>query len=122
MYREMVQFLSQGQVTEFLCVGGLMSHYVGDAGQPLDVSMLHHGHPDQPQEQPVHSKYETEMVDRFAVDLLAKTNHLLENQVSTSDLRGGEQAARSVVVLMRDSLAALKPEEIIQAFDESSGV
>jgi hypothetical protein len=35
--------------------------------------------------------------------------------------RGGQAAARSVVEMMRDSLAALPPMDIIQAFDEASG-
>jgi hypothetical protein len=121
MYRDMVSRLATSDTTGFLCVGGLMSHYVGDACQPLHVSMLHHGRPDHPEEKPVHSKYETEMLDRFAVEIVTKTNAALEGQVATSDLRGGKQAARSVVEMMRDSLAALPPIEIIQAFAESSG-
>jgi hypothetical protein len=121
MYRDMVTRLAGSDTTGFLCVGGLMSHYVGDACQPLHVSMLHHGRPDHPEERPVHSKYETEMLDRFAVEVVAKTNAALEGKVATSDLRGGEEAARAVVETMRDSLAALPPIEIIQAFNEATG-
>jgi hypothetical protein len=121
MYRDMVARLAAGDTTGFVCVGGLMSHYVGDACQPLHVSMFHHGRPDHPAEKPVHAKYETDMLDRFAVEIVAKTNAALTGQVATSDLRGGKQAARSVVEMMRDSLAALPPMEIIQAFNEASG-
>jgi hypothetical protein len=121
MYRDMVARLAAGDTTGFLCVGGLMSHYVGDACQPLHVSMFHHGRPGHSEESPVHAKYETEMLDRFAVEIVTRTNTALEGQVAASDLNGGKAAARSVVEMMRDSLAALPPIEIIQAFVESSG-
>src|SRR5262249_18476117 len=61
MYDEMVRSLSQGDVTRFLCAGGLMSHYVGDACQPLHISRLHHGN--NPSQSQVHSDYETRMLD-----------------------------------------------------------
>ena len=121
MYRDMVARLGAGDTAGFLCVGGLMSHYVGDACQPLHVSMLHHGRPDHPEEKPVHAKYETDMLDRFAVEIVTQTNTALEGQVATSDLRGGKAAARSVVEMMRDSLAALPPMDIIQAFNDAGG-
>ncbi len=38
MYDAMVDSLKRGKIDEFICAGGCMSHYVGDACQPLDMS------------------------------------------------------------------------------------
>ena len=45
-YNEMVDALKQKNLLAFLCAAGTTAHYVGDACQPLHVSRLHHGHPE----------------------------------------------------------------------------
>src|SRR5262249_5655373 len=42
-------------------------------------------------------------------------------RTASSDLRGGEQAGRSMVDLMIESLAVLPPEKIIEAYNEGKG-
>ena len=36
----------RGEVEKFVCAAGILSHYVGDACQPLHISYLFNGDPD----------------------------------------------------------------------------
>lgn len=121
IYRHMVQFVREGKLAEFICAGGVLSHYVADACEPLHVSYLHHGRPGFPAEEPVHSIYETEMLDRFAAELLAVVNATIDSRTAKADVRGGFKAAVSVVDLMKMSIDRLPPMKIIEAFDAHTG-
>ncbi|MCA1556140.1 MAG: hypothetical protein LC747_05570, partial [Acidobacteria bacterium] len=121
MYRYMVEFVKAGKVAEFICAGGTMSHYVGDACQPLHVSFLHHGRPNHPEEEKVHSVYETQMLDRFATDVIAGINQQLGSQKAQADVRGGHAAAVSVIELMRATVKKLPPLKVIEVYNEAEG-
>ncbi len=121
IYTQMVQFLRAGKITEFLCAGGVLSHYVADACQPLHVSCLHHGQPNQPQESGVHSKCETNMLDRFAPEVIAGVNQALGQTQVRPTLQGGYAAALSIVNLMGSTLTTLPPMDIINAYNEGRG-
>lgn len=119
MYEQMVRSLAQGSVAEFICAGGTMSHYVGDACQPLHVSYLHAGIPGQ--ESKVHSDYEDVLVDRNAANLFQRVN-AVEKKVLKGDLiRGGKAAAKLVIELMRSTHQNLPPMKIIETFDNNAG-
>jgi hypothetical protein len=119
MYNEMVDFLQKKDVVGFVCTAGTLAHYVGDACQPLHVSFLHHGHPDIPSEQKVHSTYETNMLDSHTAELLAGINQKLLDQTPPEiAISGGKESAQTVVDLMQRSLKMLPPETIIQAYNE----
>jgi hypothetical protein len=124
-FNEMVKYLQNGQVAEFIFVGGTVSHYLGDACQPLHISYLHHGHPGNNAESKVHSVYETDMLDRKqnmqelfdALTTKFKTKPTFNNKYAT-----GKDAAKAVIRLMRKvSTQILSPEEIIDVFDETDG-
>jgi hypothetical protein len=119
MYDDMVRFLKAGDVLRFVCAGGLMSHYVGDACQPLHVSHLHHGR--DPSEKAVHGDYETKMLDRFAADLVGRVNGRLDGKHADADVRGGQAAAVSVVGLMRSTIDHLPPLEVVQTWAAAAG-
>ena len=106
IYRQMVEFVRSGEMDKFICAGGVMSHYVGDASQPLHVSQFHHGRPDQPEEHPVHSKYETTMLDKFAAEIIAGVNAKLTGTTVSPAIQGGHQAAGATVRLMQSALGA----------------
>src|SRR6476620_11564051 len=121
----MVDHLQNGRVAEFIFVGGTVSHYLGDACQPLHISYLHHGHPGVSSESKVHSVYETDMLDRKKImqelfdGLAAKftTKPTFSNKYDT-----GIEAAKAVIKLMRKvSTNILSPEDIIDVFDETDG-
>src|SRR5262249_28493907 len=88
-FNAMEDFARAGEADKFLCAAGLLSHYVGDACQPLHGSMYADGYTDQPmtithhtretgeikKEEShvgagVHSTYETKMIDRYSPELV----------------------------------------------------
>jgi len=122
IYDAMIGFVRAGKVAEYVCAAGILAHYVGDACQPLHVSMFHHGHPNNDAESAVHSAYETTMIDRFAVEMIDGVNTALKGKTAKADVSGGGHAAAVAVVgLMRDTIATLPPLTVIAAFDAASG-
>lgn len=118
----MVSYLKQKKLAEFVCVGGLVSHYLGDACQPLHISYLHHGNPGISGETKVHSVFETDMVDRKVVELIKGVNLLLNKNLKFSLYATGKEAAQSTIKLMdKISTNILPPQEIIDAYNEKAG-
>lgn len=120
IYNEMVKFVSSGDIEKFVCAAGIISHYICDASQPLHVSKYHHGHPDIPAEKPVHTEYETKMIERFAVDIIEGVNSELENKKAHPGITGGINAANSITELMK-CVTTLPPLDIVDAFNEVQG-
>jgi hypothetical protein len=119
MYDAMVGFAQNDDYVEFLCAGGLMAHYVGDACQPLHISKLHHGHPGK-NESRVHSVYETAMLDQHAAEMNAAVKEVLKDPPEPPAVKGnGHQAALAVVELMRRTVTRLPPENVIRAYNET---
>jgi hypothetical protein len=121
IYQDMVGFVQAGRVVEFVCAAGILAHYVGDACQPLHASRFHHGRPDHPEDTPVHSTYETTMLDQRAAELLDGVNEKLAGRQATATVAGGHAAAVSVIALMRQTLATLPPLQVIEVFSATSG-
>ena len=100
-----------------------MSHYVGDACQPLHVSRLHHGN--DPSQDNVHADYETRMLDNADVqrDLFDKIDQALAPKLEAvkGDVTGGREAAVSVVELMSETIEKLPPDDVIESWDEHRG-
>ena len=119
IYNLMVEFVRARKVAEFVCAGGIVSHYVGDACQPLHVSHLHHGRPGHPEEEKVHSVYETKMIDKRATDVIAGINAALKSKKAKADVKGGHAAAVSVIALMRRTVKTLPPIEVIEAYNDA---
>lgn len=120
MYNLMVDYISKGKVAEFVCVGGLLSHYVGDASQSLHVSHLHHGN--DKSEKNVHSDYETNLLDRKMIELFAGVNKKAKKVRSSDILSGdGKEAAIRVIKLMKKTIKTLPPEEVIASWKSSAG-
>jgi hypothetical protein len=118
-YAAMVAFVRAGNVPRYVAAAGTLSHYVGDACQPLHVSYLHHGRPGRPDESKVHSVYETVMLDRHAAELIEEVNRALRGKkVADAELfTGGRAAADATVALMEATIATLPPLEVIEAFN-----
>ncbi|MGE5375519.1 MAG: S1/P1 Nuclease [Bacteroidota bacterium] len=121
IYQSMVQFVSEGRIAEFICAGGVMSHYVGDACEPLHVSYLHHGRPDHPEEHDVHSVYETNMLDRYSTEMIAAVNAAIKSRKARPSAKGGRGAAIATIELMRTATETLPPMTIIEAFNANKG-
>ncbi|TRW21090.1 hypothetical protein FMM05_20595 [Flavobacterium zepuense] len=130
MYNEMVDVLKGNDKDEiklqkFVCAGGTMSHYVGDACQPLHISSLHDGYPDG-RGKDVHSAYETKMLDAYIKKpqerFLEKTNEKITALNPNELFTGGKNAARAVLELMWKTYHLMPPKDIVDVFIRNRSV
>jgi hypothetical protein len=134
-YEAMVQFVKEGDSERFLCAAGIVSHYVGDACQPLHISYLFNGDPDKPVPttikdpktgatkkvdvptgKGVHSAYEDDMVNYHITEILPGIDERLSGATALPAIQGGHGAAVAVVALMNRTFGAIKPMDIVNAF------
>jgi hypothetical protein len=134
----MVEFASTGKAAEFVCAAGVLTHYVGDACQPLHISYLHDGDPKRafeytftkgkkagqselrPLGQGVHSAYEDAMVHAYRekiFDGLKATPKVKEQELIDT----GFDAAKQTIALMRRTFNAIAPAELVQAYIDVHG-
>jgi hypothetical protein len=118
IYAEMVKFAQKRDIKRFVCAAGILAHYVGDACQPLHSSYLHHGEKNRGEED-VHRYYESEMMDRYAGDIIAGVNAELKGRSAKPEINGGKEAAIYVIDLMRSTFKKLSPSDIIEAYRDS---
>jgi hypothetical protein len=134
IFDAMVYFLGQKDVERFLCAAGILSHYVGDACQPLHISYLFNGDPDRGKTVPgkdrkgnpiqkfvpfgagVHSAYEDDMVDNHVDKLWPQVDDALKALPAGKMPESGREAAREVVKLMQATFADLHPMDIVNAY------
>ena len=121
LYNEMLAHLADGKLTHFLCVAGILAHYIGDACQPLHASYLHNGDPDVPGDAGIHSAYETAMLSAETTAFIDGLTDALKNKTATPKVTGGKQAALATLALMRRSATTLPPIEILIANRETPG-
>jgi hypothetical protein len=130
----MVDAAKAKDVTSFLCAAGLVSHYVGDACQPLHGSKLADGYADQVttvvkhhRDKPdttekshvgagVHSSYETAMVDRYSDDLREGLATAVGRSPNRRFFQSGREVAVAVVQLMDRSARRIPPIKLVDAF------
>jgi hypothetical protein len=134
-YEGMVEFLKAGDVESFVCAAGIVSHYIGDACQPLHISYLFNGDPDRPiptevtdkktgitktVDNPtgkgVHSAYEDDMVNYNVAAILPGVDQRLGKLAALPLVSGGHGAAVAVVQLMDRTFDAIKPMDIVNAY------
>jgi hypothetical protein len=130
MYNEMVNILKGNESNEikmekFVCAGGTLSHYVGDACQPLHISSLHDGYADG-RGKDVHSAYETKMLDAYikktGENFLSDTNELIVRLVPNELFIGGKNAAKIVLELMWQTYNLIPPKDIVDVFIQNRSV
>ncbi len=133
LFDQMVAFARKGEADNFVCAAGVLTHYVGDACQPLHISYLHDGDPNRPvkhtfqrgkkagtsEERPkgqgVHSAYEDAMVHdhrKQILDGLEKTPEVEEAEWVSN----GFAAAKATIQLMRNTFRAIPPPKLVQAY------
>jgi hypothetical protein len=137
IFEAMVGFVRNEQFDEFVCAAGVLAHYVGDACQPLHISYLHHGDPEDtitkmmtdrhthekkptavPRAEGVHEMYETTMVGNKKNRALILKGLAKTPKVKTSELiQSGQEAAEATVELMQKTFATIAPMDIVQAFN-----
>ncbi|PYM94769.1 MAG: S1/P1 Nuclease [Candidatus Rokuibacteriota bacterium] len=130
----MVAAVKAKQLNRFVCAAGILSHYVGDACQPLHGSMFADGFQDQAQTVPmthrdgtpgtkqvwpgmgIHSAYESAMIDRKAVSLLAGLQTRVTQLAALPRVANGHEAAVAIVGLMERSAVRLPPSVLINEY------
>ena len=140
-YDAMRTFAAAGEPDKFLCAAGLLSHYVGDACQPLHGSIFADGFADQPltithhhrdtgeefDEEThvgagVHSTYETKMVDRHAGELVAGIEaEIGQSAPAFPQIQSGKDAATATLELMDRSAQRVPPTDLVDAFVAAGG-
>jgi hypothetical protein len=139
IYDAMVSFVRAGQVDEFVCAAGILSHYAGDSCQPLHISYLFNGNPDHfvsgvvknsdgqkvkgniPLGTGVHSAYEDDMVDRHVQEIVQGVKAAVFSSSQPLLVAGGHGAAVAVVGLMQKTFAAIAPADIINEYVKFGG-
>jgi hypothetical protein len=134
IYDAMVSFVRDGNAASFVCAAGIVSHYVGDSCQPLHISYMFNGDPDQkvpgtvrdaagkkkdvevPLGTGVHSAYEDGMVDRHVSEIMTGVDSILAHPGQLALVKGGHAAAVAVVNLMQQTFNAIAPKDIVAEF------
>lgn len=121
MYDIMLKALSNGKVDEFICAGGTMAHYVGDACQALHISCKHDGIKES--DKGVHKNYENLMLNnKRNMELLFDGINASTKKVKVSDqFSSGKGAASCVLKLMKKTFDNLEPDIIIKAYRKTKG-
>ena len=138
IFNDMVRFVKAGKVAEFVCAAGVLTHYIGDACQPLHISYLHDGDPEQPVTRTVHhqdgtdeekveplgvgvhSAYEDAMVNANRKDIL--TGLVATPKVKAAELiQEGSEAAKATIGIMRTVFKRIPPRKIVQFYINSDG-
>ena len=128
-FTEMVTQLRAGDMSKFICAAGIVSHFVGDACQPLHGSYFSDGYKDPADPHAkkwpgkgVHSTYEDKMVDRFSSQLLVRIGS--EAEVFTGPIppiSNGRDAAFATVTLMSQVAAILPPRALCDEYIRLGG-
>lgn len=135
IYDAMVSAVREGKVEEFVCAAGILSHYIGDSCQPLHISYLFNGDPDNTVEgiirdpqtgkksqgqipigHGVHSIYEDNMISRHVSEIMQGIDSQLSNSSPLAKIVGGHAAAVTVVDLMQKTFDAIPPNKIIDEY------
>jgi hypothetical protein len=138
IFDAMVASARAGKAAEFVCAAGTLTHYIGDACQPLHISYLHDGDPermvkyefkkgerageteDRPYGKGVHAGYEDTMISAFrdkVLDALKETPKTTKAEMITT----GFEAAKLTIAMMRATFKSLPPMAIVDAFAEFEG-
>jgi hypothetical protein len=133
IFDAMVDFAAEGRGAEFVCAAGVLTHYVGDACQPLHISYLHDGDPLHASSHTVHHKNGTTSNKNVALgagvhsayeDAMVNANRkkILDGLHRTKKVRAAErigsgfEAAVKTIDLMRATLTRVPPAKIVGAY------
>jgi hypothetical protein len=133
IYDEMVRCVRDDKLEQFVCAAGILSHYVGDACQPLHISYMFNGDPadserveqrnrrtgkleevDQPRAAGVHSAYEDRMVNYHIAEIIEGLDQ--DDQGSMKRVKGGRAAALAVIALMQQTFETIEPKAIVDEY------
>jgi hypothetical protein len=139
-FERMKEYAAQ-EPEKFIAAAGILSHYIGDACQPLHGSTMSDGiedeQPDIPRDsqrkdkdgnklpafrgEGVHEAYETQMINSAVKKkvLFPEVEKNLGANHNMALVTSGKEAAIATLTLMRDVAATLKPRDIIDVYEQS---
>jgi hypothetical protein len=125
-YDEMVDAAGKRDIDRFVCAAGIAAHYVADACQPLHISYLFDGDPDdlvngEKRGKKVHSAFDDAILRAHSAEMLELLRNALQQPPSgplPAPPSNGQAAAVAVVELMRRTMTTVKPGDVIDAFVE----
>ncbi len=129
-FEEMVAYVRAGDVERFVCAAGVLSHYLGDSCQPLHISYLHDGDPEDlgdkldrhgnpmPRAAGVHEEYETKMINRNIAEIVQGLKNKLHSLHKLPTIETGKEAALEVIKLMSNTFEKLPPTTILDVYNE----
>jgi hypothetical protein len=133
IFDAMRDFAKDGEAAEFVCAAGVLTHYVGDACQPLHISYLHDGDPNRPvthtftkgkkagqteeraKGKGVHSAYEDRMIFDHRKQILTALKQTPSVKKSER-ISTGREAAKLTLELMRNTFELLPPLDIVNTY------
>ncbi len=124
IFNTMVEAVADGDAARFVCAAGILSHYVGDACQPLHISYMFNGIPQADGSilgEGVHSAYEDNMVDRHAAEIQNGIEKAQGHGTGLQLVQSGHEAAVAVVALMQKTFDTIEPRDIVNTFVQASG-
>jgi len=138
---ERMKDYAASEPARFIAAAGVLSHYVGDASQPLHGSTMSDGikdeEPDVPRDsqrkdshghklpafrgEGVHSAYETQMINSAMKKgkLFPEIENNLAADHNMTLAQDGREAAKATLTLMRDVAQLLPPRDIIDIYEQS---
>jgi hypothetical protein len=131
IYKKMVEYVRDGEVTLYVAAAGVLAHYVGDACQTLHGSYLSDGDPfrfpnGNPSDQPlghgdgygagIHSAYEGDMLDAHYRGLIQGLEDTLDQNHGMNLIQGGRNAGFAIVELMRRTRERILPMDLVETY------
>jgi hypothetical protein len=132
IYDGMVDALQRRSTTKFTCAAGVLAHYVGDACQPLHLSIYADGDPNRKETrtihhrdgqveeqdvkagQGVHAAYEDDMINHHIGEIFAGLQSLPAAKLSR--VKSGRDAAWATIKLMRETYATIRPPDLVNTY------
>jgi hypothetical protein len=132
----MVRAATEKDAALFLCAGGVLIHYVGDACQPLHASYLSQGDPARVVDRPrssakkleadgVHSGYEDDMIaygyqnENLAAKLKDRINDLKTEDIPV--IASGYGASKAIIGLIAATREEITPRAIVDQWVKLNG-
>ncbi|MBL0112513.1 MAG: hypothetical protein IPP42_17440 [Saprospiraceae bacterium] len=123
IFREMVNYLKNGDEAGFVCAAGVLGHYIGDSCQPLHGSKYSDGDGIRTETKGVHSAYETAMIDQNRQEILHDLKSKIDAQNISNhsynkieDIQNEDDAAKACLKLMEISMKRIDPMKLNDAY------
>ncbi|MCW1406676.1 hypothetical protein OLZ32_03635 [Rhizobium sp. 1AS11] len=134
----MAEFAAANKPGQFVCAAGTLTHYIGDACQPLHISYLHDGDPLRLVEytftrgerkgqtemrrfgEGVHGGYEDAMISAFREKVLAGLLNTPKTEAGEM-ITTGFEAAKLTIEMMRKTFTSIPPMAVVNEFGNFVG-